>query len=128
MQRNLLDTHTLIWFINGNTTLPNKVRQVIEANDAVNFVSIASLWEISVKVSLGKLELKTTYSKIYDQLIDNGFELLPITFEDTLIVSGLPFVHRDPFDRLIIAQAMNNNLTILSKDQHFSSYEVPVLW
>jgi PIN domain nuclease of toxin-antitoxin system len=128
MQRNLLDTHTLIWFINGNTTLPNKVRQVIEANDAVNFVSIASLWEISVKVSLGKLELKTTYSKIYDQLIDNGFELLPITFEDTLIVSGLPFVHRDPFDRLIIAQAMNNNLTILSKDQHFSSYEVTVLW
>lgn len=84
--------------------------------------------EIAVKVSLGKLELKTTYSKIYDQLIDNGFELLPITFEDTLIVSGLPFVHRDPFDRLIIAQAMNNNLTILSKDQHFSSYEVTVLW
>ena len=128
MQRNLLDTHTLIWFINGNTTLSNKVRQAIEAHDAVNFVSIASLWEIAVKVSLGKLELKTTYSKIYDQLIDNGFELLPITFEDTLIVSGLPFVHRDPFDRLIIAQAMNNNLTILSKDQHFSSYEVPVLW
>jgi PIN domain nuclease of toxin-antitoxin system len=128
MQRNLLDTHTLIWFINGNTTLSNKVRQAIEAHDAVNFVSIASLWEIAVKVSLSKLELKTTYSKIYDQLIDNGFELLPITFEDTLIVSGLPFVHRDPFDRLIIAQAMNNNLTILSKDQHFSSYEVPVLW
>ncbi|MBX3257406.1 MAG: type II toxin-antitoxin system VapC family toxin [Chitinophagaceae bacterium] len=128
MQRNLLDTHTLIWFINGNTTLSNKVRQAIEAHDAVNFVSIASLWEIAVKVSLGKLELKTTYSKIYDQLIDNGFELLPITFEDTLIVSGLPFVHRDPFDRLIIAQAMNNNLTILSKDQHFSSYQVPVLW
>jgi PIN domain nuclease of toxin-antitoxin system len=128
MQRNLLDTHTLIWFINGNTTLSDKVRQAIEAHDAVNFVSIASLWEIAVKVSLGKLELKTTYSKIYDQLIDNGFELLPITFEDTLIVSGLPFVHRDPFDRLIIAQAMNNNLTILSKDQHFSSYEVPVLW
>ncbi|MBX2923345.1 MAG: type II toxin-antitoxin system VapC family toxin [Chitinophagaceae bacterium] len=128
MQRNLLDTHTLIWFINGNRTLSNKVRQAIEAHDAVNFVSIARLWEIAVKVSLGKLELKTTYSKIYDQLIDNGFELLPITFEDTLIVSGLPFVHRDPFDRLIIAQAMNNNLTILSKDQHFSSYEVPVLW
>jgi PIN domain nuclease of toxin-antitoxin system len=128
MQRNLLDTHTLIWFINGNTTLSNKVRQAIEAHDAVNFVSIASLWEIAVKVSLSKLELKTTYSKIYDQLIDNGFELLPITFEDTLIVSGLPFIHRDPFDRLIIAQAMNNNLTILSKDQHFSSYEVPVLW
>lgn len=128
MQRNLLDTHTLIWFINGDTTLSNKVRQAVEANDAVNFVSIVSLWEIAVKVSLGKLELKTTYSKVYDQLIDNAFELLPITFEDTLIVSGLPFVHRDPFDRLIIAQAMNNNLIILSKDQHFSSYEVTVLW
>ncbi|MBN8789331.1 MAG: type II toxin-antitoxin system VapC family toxin [Terrimonas sp.] len=128
MQRNLLDTHTLIWFINGDTTLSNKVRQAVEANDTVNFVSIVSLWEIAVKVSLGKLELKTTYYKIYDQLIDNGFELLPITFEDTLIVSGLPFVHRDPFDRLIIAQAMNNNLIILSKDQHFSSYEATVLW
>ncbi|MCO5240826.1 MAG: type II toxin-antitoxin system VapC family toxin [Chitinophagaceae bacterium] len=128
MQRNLLDTHTLIWFINGDTTLSNKVRQAIEAQDVINFVSIASLWEIAVKVSLGKLELRTIYSKIYEQLIDNGFELLPITFEDTLIVSGLPFVHRDPFDRLIIAQAMNNNLTILSKDPHFSSYEVTVLW
>jgi len=91
-------------------------------------VSIASLWEIAVKVSLGKLDLKTTYSRIYDQLIDNGFELLPITFEDTAIISDLPFIHRDPFDRLIIAQAINNNLTILSKDQHFSAYEVTVFW
>src|SRR5437870_9435046 len=102
MQRNLLDTHALIWFINGDSGLSSKAKQTIEATDAINFVSIASLWEISIKISLGKLELKVPYRQIAQQIIDNGFEILPVTFEDTLVLSTLPFHHRDPFDRLII--------------------------
>lgn len=128
MLRNLLDTHTLIWFINGDRDLSDKVRKAIEAADSANFVSIASLWEMAIKVSLGKLELKTPFSHVYNQMSNNGFELLPITFEDTLKLSVLPWEHRDPFDRLIIAQALNNDLTILSKDGHFSSYAAKVLW
>lgn len=128
MQQNLLDTHTLIWFIEGSKELSQTARQTIETENADNYVSIASLWEIAIKVSLGKLELKTPFNQIDRQIIQNGFEVLPVTFEDTLIVSTLPFHHRDPFDRIIIAQAITNKLTIISKDGLFSSYTTKVIW
>lgn len=124
MQQYLLDTHTLIWFIGGNKELSETARQAIEGENATNFVSIASLWEIAIKMSLGKLELKTPFKQINSQLSENGFEILPVTFEDTLTVSTLPFHHRDPFDRIIIAQAVTNGLTIISRDEHFPSYKV----
>ena len=87
MQRNLLDTHTLIWYINGDQELSQQARTAIEADGALNFVSIASLWEIAIKVSLGKLELKTPFNQVARQMEENGFELLPITFEDPLTLS-----------------------------------------
>lgn len=128
MQQNLLDTHTLIWFIEGSKELSRTARQTIEIENADNYVSIASLWEIAIKISLGKLELKTPFNQIDRQITQNGFEILPVTFEDTLIVSALPFHHRDPFDRIIIAQAITNKLTIISKDGLFSSYTAKVIW
>ena len=128
MPQNLLDTHTLIWFIGGNKELSQNARNSIETKNVTNFVSIVSLWEIAIKVSLGKLELKTPFSQISQQLVDNGFEVLPVTFEDTLIVAALPFHHRDPFDRIIIAQAITNKLTIISKDEQFATYSVKVAW
>jgi len=128
MQQYLLDTHTLIWFIGGNKELSKTALQSIEADDAINLVSVASLWEIAIKISLGKLELKTPFNKINGQISENGFEILPVTFDDTLTVSALPFHHRDPFDRIMIAQAITNGLTIISKDERFSSYDVKVIW
>ena len=128
MQQNLLDTHTLIWFIEGSDQLSQKARQEIETENTNNFVSIASLWEIAIKVSLGKIELKTSFYQINNKLSENGFEILPLTFEDTLIISTLPFHHRDPFDRIIIAQAMTNKMTIISKDGQFSLYGAKVVW
>jgi PIN domain nuclease of toxin-antitoxin system len=128
MQQNLLDTHTLIWFIDGNNLLSEKARKEIEDENAINFVSIASLWEIAIKVSLGKIELKTSFNQINHKLIENGFEILPVTFEDTVVISNLPFHHRDPFDRIIIAQAMTNKMTIISKDEQFSLYGTNVIW
>ncbi len=128
MQQYVLDTYTLIWFIGGNKELSPTARQSIEADDATNFVSIASLWEIAIKISMGKLELKTPFNQINGQILENGFEILPVTFDDTLTVSGLPFHHRDPFDRIIIAQAITNGLIIISKDEHFSPYNVKVIW
>lgn len=127
-KQNLLDTHTFIWFIEGSKELSGIARQEIEVENAVNFVSIASLWEMAIKVSLGKLELKTPFHKIKNTIAENGFDILPVTFNDTLIISGLPFHHRDPFDRIILAQAITNKLAIISKDQQFSAYSANVVW
>jgi len=125
---NLLDTHTFIWFVEGDTLLSAKARKAIEEKGVENFVSIASLWEIAIKISLGKLELKTPFSRILEEIVKNGFKLLPITFEDTLTLSNLPFHHRDPFDRIIISQCISRNIAALSKDRAFESYEITVIW
>lgn len=124
----LLDTHTLIWFLNGDSDLSTKARKAIESADAINFVSIVSLWEISIKISLGRLSLKKSFGKIEEEIKNNNFEMLPISFQDTLTLSSLPFHHRDPFDRLLISQTINNKFTIISKDQYFDSYQIKVLW
>ena len=128
MRQYLLDTHTLIWFISGNQELSQTALKSIENDNVANFVSIASLWEIAIKISLGKLELKRPFDQIRLQILQNGFQILPLMFEDTLTVSTLPLHHRDPFDRIIIAQAMTNGLSIISKDPHFLSYNVKVIW
>ena len=83
---------------------------------------------MAIKISLGKLELKRPFAEILVQIENSGFQILPITFEDTLILSNLPFHHRDPFDRIIISQSLNNKLTIISKDKHFSAYQVSLSW
>ena len=125
---NLLDTHALIWYLTGDASLTIRAKQLIEAVDAENFVSIASLWEIAIKVQLGKLELNGPYEMIGQQLEKNGFFILPIALEDTQLVSKLPLHHRDPFDRILIAQAINQKLTILTKDQFFCEYDAVVAW
>ena len=126
--RNLLDTHTFLWFLAGNSELSKTARHKIEEENSMNFISIASIWEIAIKVSLGKLELNKPFHHILDELGKNGFEILPITFEDTLFVSNLPFQHRDPFDRIIIAQAFTNKLTLISKDSQFANYPIKLIW
>lgn len=128
MNGNLLDTHTFIWYVSGDTTLSSKVREAIESRPEANFVSIASLWEIAIKISLGKLTLDRPFSAIEQQLKRNGFQILPIGFEDVLKITNMVFHHKDPFDRVIIAQGINNNLRILSKDSFFVDYPVQVLW
>ena len=102
----LLDKHTLIWFLNGNQNLSIAAKDIIENKEATVFVSIVSLWEISVKISLKKLTLHTSYDNFKAAIELNNIKILGITFEDTLIVSNLPFFHKAPFDRLIISQAV----------------------
>lgn len=128
MINNLLDTHAFIWFIEGDVQLSDQARKAIEKNDVVNFVSIGSLWEIAIKINLGKLELRMPYSNISTLIANNGFQILPITFEDTLTLTELPFHHRDPFDRVIISQSLTNNLLIISKDKTFNDYSVNLIW
>ena len=122
--RNLLDTHTLIWFINGDKQLSKKAQKAIELNGAENFVSIASLWEMAIKVSLKRLDLKASFVQVGEQILQNNFQILPISLQDIVTLSSLPFHHRDPFDRMIIAQSLTNTLVLLSKDIVFDEYEV----
>jgi PIN domain nuclease of toxin-antitoxin system len=124
----LLDTHTLIWFINGDRFLSARARKAIESDTASNFVSIASLWEIAIKISLDRLSINVPFEKLSDELNKNNFQLLPITFTDTVILSTLEFHHRDPFDRLLIAQSIANDFTLISKDKELSGYEIKLLW
>lgn len=109
-----LDTHTLIWFMNGSIDLSAIARKRIESGE--NFVSIASIWEIAIKISAKKLDLNTSFNEFIYQFSQNNFILLPISIADTFSMSELPFYHKDPFDRIIIAQSQNNGLAVISKD------------
>jgi PIN domain nuclease of toxin-antitoxin system len=123
-----LDTHTFVWFVNGDKALSSRAKKEILKPTNEKFLSIASIWEMGIKVSLGKLKINYPFKKVLDQIEENGFEILPIFFEHTLLITQLEFHHRDPFDRLLIAQAISENMTIISKDQHILKYQAKVLW
>jgi PIN domain nuclease of toxin-antitoxin system len=124
----ILDTHTLIWFMEGNAFLSENARKAIEDEENVKYISIASLWEIAVKISLGKLTLKKKFdSFLYDLSLTN-IKILPVTISHIIRVSALEFFHRDPFDRLIICQSLEENFNIIGRDQHFSRYNVGLYW
>jgi len=124
----LLDTHAFLWYITGDKQLTDKI--VKKINDSTNrcFISIASIWEIVIKLSLGKLEIVGGFHTIEDFLQNNDFEILPIDFDDTKRLLTLEFHHRDPFDRMIIAQAQSSKVIIISKDRYFKAYGIEVLW
>lgn len=124
----LLDTHTLIWFFDGNRKLSLKAQKAIETNNNNNYVSIASIWEIAIKISLERLIINLPFKNLNKELIKNNFQLLPITFHDIVILTSQPFHHNDPFDRIIIAQAIANNYTLITKDKLFSAYSLQTLW
>jgi len=124
----LLDTHTFLWFLSGDSELSKQARMFIENPENENYISIASFWEIAIKNSLGKLTLDVPFAELKTEAIKNSFQILPITFEDTLQLNTLPFHHRDPFDRIIISQAKENNLVLLSCDSNFSPYDVNLFW
>ena len=126
--RLLLDTHTFLWFLGGDSELSKQARTLIEKPQHEKYISIASFWEISIKNSFGKLTLDVPFSELKIEAIKNSFQILPITFEDTLQLNILPFHHRDPFDRIIISQAMNNDLAIISRDSNICLYNTNVLW
>ncbi len=124
----LLDTHTFLWFINDSPELSSSAADLLES-DVDLLLSMASLWEIAIKVSLNKLTLPDSYEQFIPQQITlNNIEILTITFGHLTVVSRLPFHHRDPFDRLLIAQSMSENLQIVSVDTQFDRYGVSRKW
>lgn len=124
----LLDTHSLIWFLNGDEKLSEKAKYVIEDSSNSKIVSIASIWEIAIKISLDKFRFQKGFKHFLDTVEDNGFDVLPITFEHALALSTLEFIHRDPFDRLLIAQCKSDHLTIVTKDENIKRYKINTIW
>lgn len=125
----LLDAHAFLWFIAGNSKLSNTARSVIEEQTQTRLLSVASLWEIAIKLSLGRLTLAADFNQIIPlQLNANGIGLLGIEVAHLDALVTLPFHHRDPFDRLLIAQAMVGRIPIVSADAAFDAYPVTRLW
>jgi PIN domain nuclease of toxin-antitoxin system len=123
--RLLLDTHVLLWFLAGDPSLSARSRAAIEEPSNELLLSVASLWEMAIKVSLGKLALPSDYTGfLTTQLAENDIEILGIGLAHTAMVVELPFHHRDPFDRMLIAQAMVERLTIVNQDRTFDAYPV----
>ena len=124
----LLDTHSLIWFLNGDEKLSDKAKSAIEDPCNTKIVSIASIWEIAIKISLDKFRFPNGFKHFLDMVEDNGFEILPITFEHAIELSTLEFIHRDPFDRLLIAQCTIDKLIIVTKDDNIKRYNIKTIW
>lgn len=126
--RFLIDTHIFIWFINGDNQLPSPVLSQIENPQNTCMISIASIWEMGIKYGMGRLELNNDFSAINRFLYDNSIQILPVNFEHIQKLTELPFHHRDPFDRVIIAQAISEQMSIITKDELFSHYSINILW
>jgi PIN domain nuclease of toxin-antitoxin system len=112
----LIDTQTLLWFVEDAEKLPLKIRTVMEDDNSSLIVSIASLWEIAIKTSIKKLALSVGFDVFIEKIRQTGFEILPIEFPHLVTLTTLDFPHRDPFDRIIIAQAMAEKIPVISSD------------
>ena len=127
--RVLLDTHVFLWFITDDRRLSSRVREIMEDPENDLLLSIASLWEIAIKASLGKLTLARPFGELMPhELAENAIEVLPIRLDHLTTLTSLPFHHRDPFDRLIVAQAVVEEMPVLSADSAFSPYPARLLW
>jgi PIN domain nuclease of toxin-antitoxin system len=127
--RCLLDTHTLLWFLQDAPELPDAVGDRIEAVSTRSWVSMATVWEMAIKISLGKLSVPYSLDEELPGLLEQcGFRTLPLTFVHMGLLSVLPFHHRDPFDRLLAAQAQCEGLVLLSRDEAFDAYGVRRIW
>lgn len=127
--RLLLDTHTFLWWDADANQLPDSLLSSLQDPTHNLILSVVSVWEMQIKAALGKLELRTPLAKLVsEQRAKNGIHVLPIHLQHVLTLEMLPDHHKDPFDRLLIAQAKSEGLTLVSKDKVFTSYNVPLLW
>ncbi len=127
--KHLLDTHTLLWIVNDDPRLSETAKSLFLEERNEMFCSLASIWELAIKISMGKLSLDQPLQLFIDeQIFGNNIKILFIETRHILPLENLPFHHKDPFDRLIIAQAMVEKIPVISKDIWFDSYPIQRIW
>jgi PIN domain nuclease of toxin-antitoxin system len=124
----LLDTHAFIWYVEDNKKLPKATRRIIEGKDNDLYISIAAFWEMSIKMQLGKLSIAKDLEATIEEAESLGFLTLPIEPSHIIKLHSLKLHHRDPFDRIIAAQALNDKMHLVSADDIFDSYKVKRVW
>ena len=125
----LLDTHTFLWWDNGSINLSPRVLALCNDPTVILYLSLVSLWELQIKSGLGKLSLRLPLrALVADHQQQNGLRLLPITLDHLLALDALPHHHKDPFDRLLIAQAQVEGMSLASVDHVFTGYPVSLVW
>jgi len=123
-----IDTHVFIWLMNGDNSISEKALSIIQNPDNEIFISDASFWEISIKIKIGKLQYLQSFENLQVYTVNNNISILPLKFEYYKQLLNLNLHHRDPFDRIIIAQSIVENLTIITIDEKFKLYEIPIIW
>lgn len=127
--RLLLDTHVFLWWVDDAPELSPRAREAILDPENQCYLSVASCWELAIKISLGKIELRSPLERfIPEQLAVNSFSLLPIDFRHVARVDVLPFHHSDPFDRLLVVQALTEKLVLVTADRQLTRYGTSCLW
>ena len=126
--RYIIDTQAFIWYATGDKQLSKTALDIIES-DAIRYISFASIWEMAIKSSIGKLNFQIPFEDlISNQLAINGYDILSLELSHVFQLAKLPLFHKDPFDRIMIAQAITENIPIISIDPYFQSYPVTVIW
>ena len=128
MARYLLDTHTAIWFFNGNDSLSEIAKKIILDTSNVKYLSIASVWEVAIKISIGKLDIIGKTKDFISDAENSGFTILPIRTAHLCALETLPMIHRDPFDRLLVATALAEEMRLITADKNIAQYDVSQLW
>ena len=123
----LLDTHLILWAASSPERLSKKALDLLSDNENELFFSAANLWEITIKNGLGRADFKVDVSVLRRGLLDNGYSEIAITSQHAIAVSGLPDIHRDPFDRVLVAQAITEGITLLTADKLVAQYSGPII-
>ena len=126
--RLLLDTHIALWAITDSPKLPKQVRELISMPATEVYVSAASVWEIAIKHSLGRSNMPVSGAEASRYFTESGYILLPVTAEHAAATETLPPIHADPFDRMLVCQAILHGLAILTPDERIAQYPVRVIW
>ncbi len=125
--RYLVDTHVFIWFYFSPERLPKPVNEILKNRNCQNFLSVVSVWEMQIKITRGKLSIRSLRDAV-GAAMEDGVRILPFTLDHIYQLENLPKEHKDPFDRALVAQAICESLTIITRDAKINDYEVPTMW